>query len=183
MTCVAGIVDTDKIVMAADSLVVSGDFSIHWQGEKIFRCGPMTIGVAGSWRIAQLLRYQFQPPTARSGIDTYLVKEFADAVFELCVKYEEDLVDDDNAETNLLIAFRSNLHVMGADYTVSGPYSFEAIGTGGPLAKGALAAQYELGIKNTTEERLRIALGIAEDYCPSVRSPFQVVTIDHKRNQ
>ena len=71
----------------------------------------------------------------------------------------------------LLVGARGRLFRMCGDFQIAEPYNgFDAIGSGGPYALGALHAT----AKHEPVARIRLALTTAETFTPNVRRPFTV---------
>jgi hypothetical protein len=62
MTCIVGIVDGDRVVIGSDSLASMDDWGRERLDKKIFSNGEYVIGVCGSYRAAQILKYDVNFP-------------------------------------------------------------------------------------------------------------------------
>jgi hypothetical protein len=62
MTCIVGIVDGDRVVIGSDSLASMDDWGRERLDKKIFSNGEYVIGVSGSYRAAQIIKYEVNFP-------------------------------------------------------------------------------------------------------------------------
>lgn len=88
MTCVVGYVHDGAVYMVADSAGVAGSGAyVLRRDPKIFRLGDFLIGYTSSFRMGQLLRYNFEPPRRYDDEDiyTYMCTRFINAVRD-CLK-------------------------------------------------------------------------------------------------
>jgi ATP-dependent protease HslVU (ClpYQ) peptidase subunit len=175
MTVVAGVVGPDGTIhMGADSAASTDRRLDVCRDPKIFANGDLLIGYVGSVRVGQVLREAFDAPRiGRESVRRYMVAVLVPAV--RAVLLQEGCIDGWNADALapgwLLVGARGRLFRMCGDFQIAEPYQgFDAIGSGGPYALGALHAT------STTEPRARIrgALLTAETFTPNVRRPFTV---------
>lgn len=176
MTCIAGVVEGDRVFIGGDSAgVVADDFSLTVRADqKVFRNGDFIFGFCGSFRLGQLLRYAFTPPKRnRRDVHRYMVTTFIDAVRETLkrgglAKKEHDVEDIDGS---FLVGYRGRLFIIDGDYQVGEAVDgFAAIGCGGAIAQGALFVTDGADPKR----RVRRALEAAERYSGGVRRPFYI---------
>jgi ATP-dependent protease HslVU (ClpYQ) peptidase subunit len=185
MTCIVGLVDKDGVVLGGDSAGVDESFAIESRTDpKVFTRGPFVIGFAGSFRIGQLLRYKLTTPQHQIKLEDheYMATRFVDAVRK-CLKDNGAVSDDFKAETGgtFLVVYRNKLYSIQEDYQVACVQdSFDAIGCGSDIAKGAL---YVLPKDMTTEDRALKALQAAERFSAGVRGPFHLVRSKKQRKK
>ena len=169
MTCIVGIVHKKKVFIGADSL---GSNRI-WQktlrkDPKVFKNGDFLIGYTSSFRMGQLLRFNFQPPVHPLKMDDYeyMVKLFIPAVRE-CFKDGGFAEKDKEQESGgiFLVGYRGELYCVESDYQVGVSYDgFDSVGCGDDLAKGALFVN-----KNKhPKERIRQAIEAAAHFSAGV---------------
>ena len=58
MTCIAAVGEAEQVFMGGDSMLAAGWDARISAMPKVFRNGPLLIGVAGSLRMLQLLQYK-----------------------------------------------------------------------------------------------------------------------------
>jgi hypothetical protein len=83
MTCIVGMIDGDEIVMGGDSAATNAAFDLSRQRlPKVFLSGSCIVGLTGSPRASQLLRYSLVLPPRSSGMDpmAWMATDFVSAV-------------------------------------------------------------------------------------------------------
>lgn len=177
MTCVVGVVDKRKIFMGADSL--GSDYYVQFTvpEPKVFRNGPFLIGIAGSFRWAQLLEHALDVPLQGDAEDDrrFMVVTFVDAVRKTMKRGGFMNTEDDQESTygDALIGYREKLYRMaGGDLQITQAAGYAAIGCGDSVALGALHALRGVN----PEVRLEAALRAAAEHVPGVRGPFHYIS-------
>jgi ATP-dependent protease HslVU (ClpYQ) peptidase subunit len=180
MTCIVALKHGDKIFMGADSAAFKDDEVIDRADKKVFRLGEFLIGFSGSFRVGQIVQWGFNPPKYNSdrSIMHYMVCDFVDQLRNTLDCRGALLKDDkgDNFDADLVVAFRGNIFTIEADFNVSlkvGDYT--SSGSGTPYALGALYILKDLNM--SPEEKVRAALLASSNYCPSVREPFNILSV------
>lgn len=177
MTCIVGLVDGDRVWMGGDSAGVSGlDITVR-ADPKVFRNGPFLIGFTSSFRMGQLLNFRLRVPEQEPGTDVfgYMVMTFVEAVRD-CLKEGGYAQRTNDAESggSFLVGYRGRLFSIQSDYQVCEAIrGFHAIGCGADYALGALAASTHAG----SEQRIRLALEVAETFSGGVRAPFRIDSV------
>lgn len=184
MTCIVGLLCSDgKIYMGADSAASEGA-SVHTvKTTKVFRNGPFLIGYTSSFRMGQLLQYEFEPPTRDPDDDAlaYMVKDAIPAMRK-CLKDGGYTKAENNVETGgvFLVGYEGRLFRIDSDFHVGEPLQpYTAIGSGEDIALGSIYSTH--GTTITSRERILKALNAAQEFKGSVREPFNVecLTLPH----
>ena len=135
---------------------------------KLFRKGEMLIGVCGSLRVAQVLRFGFKVPKhpEKMPAEEYLNTKFASALLKKLkaagARKKENEVE--TAELGLLIAYRGRLFSMGGGFSVSeSALGYDSTGSGSDYALGSLVTTEPLDV--APRDRLRVALKAAATFC------------------
>lgn len=177
MTCIAGVAHGGKVTLGGDSAGVAGYDLLVVAQPKVFRAGRFVYGVAGSFRVAQLLRWAFQPPDhdPRLDADRYMAVEWADALRE-CLKAKGSAQLDQGEEGfggSLLVGYTGRLYRVAGDYQALAPADgFAAAGCGQQAALGSL-----FSTRGPAAKRVLTALQAAERFSAGVRAPFHVETL------
>lgn len=183
MTCIVGIEHETGVYIGGDSATIAGWTLELTDRPKVFRVGEFLIGVAGSPRVAGLIRHTLAPPPVpkkAKRLDRYMVTEFVPAMraalFEgAAEKHLNDVaaVPDSSA---LLVGVRGRLYQVYSDYQVTGALGgYSAIGCADAVALGSLfstATETRLAFELDPEPRVLIALSAAEAHNIGVRGPF-----------
>jgi hypothetical protein len=177
MTCIVGLEHDGKVYLAGDSAGVAG-LSIHTrQDEKVFTNGDMVMGFTSSFRMGQLLRYEFEPPdhSPKKNDMAYLVGPFVDKVRE-CFKTNGFMHTTERGEEyggTFLLGYRGGLYVVDEDFQIGRTHDgYGAVGCGWDIALGSL---YTSRPDPDPVRRLNLALEAASHFSAGVRAPFNHV--------
>ncbi len=179
MTCIVGLVHQGKVIIGADSQASKGYVvsTLAPSTPKVFRLGEMVIGVCGSLRTLQLLRFALTLPSHPESRDVmaYIAVDVANAVRE-CLKSAGNAKkdsDQENHESELLIAYRGRLYSLHSDYSVMEVADgYYAVGSGAELAMGALHMSTHMGDLVAPKQRVRWALEASAAFNHGVSAPF-----------
>lgn len=176
MTCIVGFVGDDGIYMGGDSAGVSG-FDIRGRAdEKVFIKDDIIYGFTSSFRMGQILRFRFNRPEHKQGIDDYeyLCSVYIDELIA-CFKAHGYLKDDKGEVSGgiFLLGYKGNLYKVESDFQVGKSFdNYDACGCGEYYALGALNI-LDLP-KLSTQSKVLRALETAEKFSAGVRSPFVI---------
>ena len=186
MTCVVGIVEDGKIYMGADSLESNANCeAMVRKDSKVFINEEFIIGFTSSFRMGQILRFKFKPPSIegeRYGLDIfkYMCVDFVDSLRK-CFS-ESGFLRVQNSEESggtFLVGTHGRLFLIEGDFQVSESINnFNVCGAGENLALGALYALDKIKYE-TPPEKIRIALEAAERFNGSVRRPFKIEVLEN----
>lgn len=188
MTCIVAIKDKDTnlIYMAGDSAASSASMKIIRNDSKVFTHGKFLMGFAGSFRFGQLVQFGFIPPKHPENKSThaYMCTDFIKKMHKTLEIHRfvgSNKINDDLAETQLLIAYRNELFLMDIDFHMGiSATNYMSIGGASELALGSLhttEALYNDGHIIAPETRLTMALNAASDFSPSVAPPYTILSI------
>lgn len=124
MTCIVGIAQEGHVWLGGDSASVSG-YRVHQVGEpKVFQNGRFLMGMAGSFRMGQLLRYSFHPPKFRENEQNwmeYMVNDFVDAARKLFHDkgFGEKNNNVEEFDGAFMVGHKGNLAIVYSDYQVN----------------------------------------------------------------
>ena len=171
MTCVVGLEDHGKVYIGADSLGVNVSTLEKTIREdvKVFINGPFIMGCTTSFRMIQILQYQFVPPAHPVGSDDmrFMVNEFIDAV-KKCFKD-----GDFSGGGEFLVGYNGKLYSIENDFQVGKPtLKYDAVGCGARFAVGAMFANNKL----KPVARIKNALEAATTFSAGVAPPFVVLS-------
>ncbi len=182
MTCIVGLVVGGRVWIGGDSAGVDvADMGLMIRAdEKVFTIGPkeheVILGFTSSFRMGQLLRFglhDVEPPDNPELLYRWMVKDFVDAVRELLSdggfrKIEHEV----ERGGTFLVGVHGRLFQVQGDFQVAeSQNNFDAIGSGGSVALGAMCASHGY---NNPKERIRLALSAAEMFSAGVRRPFVI---------
>lgn len=180
MTCIVGFIGDDGIYMGGDSAGVSG-FDIRGRAdEKVFIKDDMIYGFTSSFRMGQILRFRFNRPEHKEGIDDYeyLCSVYIDELIK-CFK-EHGYLREDKGEVSggiFLIGYKGNLYKVEGDFQVGKSFdNYDACGCGEYYALGALSQLDSLysNDKMLPTDKVIRSLRSAERFSAGVRRPFVI---------
>ncbi len=176
MTCIIGLIDNEKVYMGCDSAGVAGLDISGRADQKIFKVGDFIMGFTTSFRMGQLLRYDFNPPKKPPNVDIYkyMVTKFIDEV-RMCLKRGGFASKDKETEEGgtFLVGYAKHLFRISSDYQVGqNILPFDSCGCGQSYALGSLYTTRNNNIK--PQKRISMALETAQEFSTGVRMPFHI---------
>jgi ATP-dependent protease HslVU (ClpYQ) peptidase subunit len=182
MTCIAALVEKGKVYMAADSAGTGGwNQYIRADGKMFAVSDDMLVGVCGSFRVRDLLKYRL--PALRydpkqEDVTHFIVTDLVEAIRQTLKDggacHSENGIDE--FEGAVLIAFKGRLFEIDNDFQVAeqtAPY--HAVGSGSDIAQGSLHSTH--GLKMSPRKRLEKAMVASERYNAAVRAPFHFAVL------
>lgn len=174
MTCVIGLVHRKRIYMGCDSSAVGNRFIRTTNLPKVFRNGPFLIGFCGSFRMGQVLEHCLVVPDQRSGESAagFMVTRFIESA-RAALKEKGVTSVEQNKEKGgqFLVGYKGHLYSVNNDFHVGDMLDgFDCIGSGAPVALGAMKALEGIGPR----QRIEKALEITAYYVADVMPPFHI---------
>lgn len=182
MTAIAAWMENGEVIIAGDTLGSDGYHHTNRHDTKVFRRGEFIIGFAGSYRFGQLTRFKLNVPAQREDQSdfAYMVTTFVDELRSVLKDNgaRQEYKGEDHTGGVALVGYKGQLYFIDGDFHVGVPGDpYEAIGSGGMAARGALEALRDVeGI--TPRHKLYLALRAAEKHTMGVRGPFHVIHDD-----
>lgn len=175
MTCIVGIVDNGMVYIGGDSAGSDGYNVTIRKDDKVFVKEDMAFGFTDSFRMGQILKYDFDIPFTKASQDPmeYMVKTFIPGL-RTCLSSGGFAKKDNNVEKGgeFFVGYKSRLFRIQSDFQVGESHDkFDAIGSGAEIARGALYATQTL----PTSQRIELALEAATRYNAFVRPPYYQV--------
>lgn len=185
MTCIAGIERDGKVWIGGDSAGCDGRSLTIRADEKVWEDKGFAFGFTSSFRMGQLLRYKLTLALERHEVPAddpaaeikFMSTAFVDGVRAVLKEGGfATVVNGAEHGGTFLVGWRGKLYQVESDFQVGrATQGFDAVGSGGAWATGALYALREG--KGTPESKLLAALEAAENLTPYVRGPFKVVSV------
>ncbi|MDR6218231.1 hypothetical protein [Deinococcus soli (ex Cha et al. 2016)] len=145
MTVCVGLIHQGAVYLGADSMGSNTISCEIREDRKVFARGDFILAGAGSFRMIQLLRYKFTPPARDPERDVmeYLVTDFIDALRNAykAAGFSEAHHGVESQNGLFLVGHVGRLFAIPNDFQVAElTIAFNAIGSGGRVAMGALHA-------------------------------------------
>ena len=188
MTCIVALIHQNKVYLGGDA-AASDDKSgliIQRTDPKVFRVGQFGIGFTDSFRMGQLLQYNWKPPiykptAGNKNLDKFMRTVFVDSVKELFRdngygSFGSSTEDGDEGGIFLVaVAGTGRLFTMDVDFHIGeADVMYMAEGSGQQVALGSLHSTTQI---KTPRKRVRMALDAAAKFIMSVRPPFTIIEV------
>lgn len=180
MTCIVGVEYDGGVLIGGDSAATAGWRQTTRADEKVFTNGPYVIGLSGSPRAAQLLRYRFNlhaPDTW--DVDRFMATTFIDAVRETLKAggYADTTnTTHDAFQSYFLVGVRGRLYAIYSDFQFSRSTAGHlAVGCGDEIALGSLHTTGPDGLGLDPRTRVQYALEAAAAISAGCGGPFTVI--------
>lgn len=161
--------------VGGDSAGVAGEDIRCRADAKVFKNEDFLFGCCGSFRMINLLKYDFLPPENEYGIpghefiSTLVVEEL-----RRCFRDGGLMRLENSAELGgtFLLGYKAQLYYVDADFQVGLFYEpYAAVGSGSQYALGSVYS-----LRNAApRRRIQVALEAAENFCSAVRKPFTIL--------
>lgn len=179
MTAIAGLVHKGKVWIGGDSAGTSGYAISIRTDPKVFTTGEFIFGCTSSFRMIQLLRYEFSPPTPLENSDPmrYMVTQFIPAIKAVFRSGGfMTIVNGMDNGGSFIVGWRGVLFAVHEDFQVAQMAdAYCACGTGDDFVRGSLFTSEGTGAN--PRDRIEWALQAAERFTASVRGPFVIESV------
>lgn len=185
MTAIAGLVNNGTVYLGGDHGATDNRGVSELRNDaKVWRKGQYVFGVSNSFRLADVMRYVFEPPTWNVALNgdamPFMVKTFVpalrDCVDESGLEAPAEEKNESPLPGQVLVGLGSHLFEIEADYQVGRSMDkFRAIGSGDLICLGVLQVLVHQHDPMSPEDMLYTALGTAEHFVTTVRAPFTIV--------
>jgi ATP-dependent protease HslVU (ClpYQ) peptidase subunit len=180
MTCIIGLSVDGEAFIAADSCGTVDDNLCLVGDSKIFNVGEYLIGIAGTRRPAEVIRYRLSAPAiptdaTPADLDRILATDFADALraaLRDAGALSKDADKGDIFDASGIVVVRGRVYFLAGNFSVTpvrdGIWS---TGSGSAYALGSLRST----TGKASRERIETALEVAVYYSDGVRPPFHIL--------
>jgi ATP-dependent protease HslVU (ClpYQ) peptidase subunit len=184
MTTVAAVQGPSWVVIGYDSQVSETDgrtYQLPSGAGKCVEVGPFVIGVAGDFRVVNLLAHSFTPPDPEksqgSKLDKYMTTRFIPSL-KKCFDLNFYGKDGEHG-SELIVAVNGVAYEIGSNYDcIRDEHGLYSIGSGGTFALGALYALDEgkrRGIRKA-KDHIEAALNISVLLDSGTSDPITIIT-------
>lgn len=170
MTCIIGVEHKKKVYIGGDSAGTNEHMLQRIRDDKkVFVKDNFIFGYAGSFRMGQLIQHALKIPKFKGGdLHSFMVTEFIDSV-RACLKA-------DDLQPMFLVGHKGKLFTVQGDFQVGMPRDgFDAIGSGGDIAMGAMHVSAHN--RRKPAKRIEEALRAASINNAAVRPPFTILSV------
>ena len=185
MTCVVGLVKSGKVYLGSDASAVDekGGHIFAQKNPKVFQVGQFGIAFTDSFRMGQILQYDWVPPkfTGNSKtLDKFMRTKFVESVKDAFKaggygSIGNNTDEDDGGVFLIAVANTGRLFYMDGDFHVGEnilPYYAEGIGM--DFALGSLFSTQSM---RDPYKRLEMALAAASQFSIGVCPPYHYLEV------
>ena len=188
MTCIVALAAGNKVYLGGDSAASDEKSGLVLQttDPKVFKVGQFGIGFVDSFRMGQILQYNWTPPIYKptagfKNLDKFMRTKFVESVKEAFQEHGYGRFGqstEDGDEGGIFIIAVQNtgrIFSMDVDYHISEvDVEYLAEGSGQQVALGSL---FSTSAVKTPRKRVRMALEAAAKFIMSVRGPFTIIEV------
>jgi hypothetical protein len=189
MTAVVALIHENKVLLGGDAAASDDKSGLIFSrvDPKVFRVGQFGIAFVDSFRMGQILQYNWVPPVYKptagfKNLDKFMRTKFIESVKEAFKEqgYGNQTAGstEDGDEGGIFIIAVQNagrIFTMDSDFHIGeADLQYMAEGAGQEIALGSL---YSTSAIKTPRRRIRIALEAAAKFNMSVRPPFTIIEI------
>lgn len=189
MTCVVALIHEQKVYMGGDAAASDEKSGLIFQrtDPKVFKIGQYGIGFVDSFRMGQILQYNWTPPLYKptSGyrnLDKFIRTKFVESVKDAFKEhgygnFTPGSSDDGDEGGVFLITVQGSgrIFTMDSDFHIGeADVQYMAEGSGQELALGSF---FSTAAVKTPRKRVRMALEAAAKFNMAVRPPFTIIEV------
>lgn len=188
MTCIVALIDAGKVYLGSDAAASDEKTGLIFQrtDPKVFKVGQFGIGFTDSFRMGQILQYNWTPPVYKptagnKNLDKFMRTRFVESVKEAFKEqgfgnFNNTAEDGDSGGIFLIVvAGTGRIFTMDEDFHIGeADVQYMAEGSGGMVALGSLHSTSTI---KTPRKRVRMALEAAAKFIMSVRGPFTIIEL------
>jgi hypothetical protein len=189
MTCIVALIHENKVLLGGDAAASDDKSGLIFQrtDPKVFKVGQFGIGFVDSFRMGQILQYNWTPPVYKPtagyrNLDKFIRTKFVESIKEAFQeqgygKFGTNAPEDGDEGGIFLIAVQGagRIFTMDSDFHIGeADVQYMAEGAGQELALGSL---FSTGLIKTPRKRVRMALDAAAKFNMSVRPPFTIIEV------
>jgi ATP-dependent protease HslVU (ClpYQ) peptidase subunit len=184
MTCIVAIAQNGTVYMGSDH--AASDDKSGWimsrKEPKVFKVGQYGVAFTDSFRMGQILQYNWTPPKytptkTNSGLDKFMRTKFIDSVKVAFKDHGFGDIGGNDEDTGgiFIVGLEGRIFVVDEDFHVGeNVVNYMAEGSGGMFALGALHATKN---QKNPKMRLKLALEAASEFSMSVAPPFTYIQV------
>ena len=189
MTCIVALSVGNKVFLGGDSAASDEKSGLILQttDSKVFKIGQYGIGFVDSFRMGQILQYNWTPPIYKptagfKNLDKFMRTKFVESIKEAYQehgfgRFGNNAPEDGDEGGVIIIAVQNTgrIFIMDYDYHVSGvDVEYLAEGSGQQVALGSLFSTSTIRLPR---KRVRMALEASAKFIMSVRGPFTIIEV------
>jgi ATP-dependent protease HslVU (ClpYQ) peptidase subunit len=184
MTCIVAIAQNGTVYMGSDH--AASDDKTGWilsrREPKVFKVGQYGVAFTDSFRMGQILQYNWNPPKytptkTNSGLDKFMRTKFIDSVKQAFKDNGYGTIGGSEEDTGgiFIVGVEGRIFTIDEDFHVGeNIVNYMAEGSGAFFALGALHATKN---QKNPKMRLKAALEASAEFSMSVSPPFTYIQV------
>jgi hypothetical protein len=188
MTCIVALIHENKVYLGSDAAASDDKTGLIVQrtDPKVFKVGQFGIGFTDSFRMGQILQFNWTPPkyvptAGNKNLDKFMRTKFVDSIKEVFKEhgygnFGSGTEDGDEGGIFLVaVVGTGRIFTMDMDYHIGeADVMYMAEGSGQQVALGSLYSTTQI---KTPRRRVRMALEASAKFIMSVRGPFTIIEV------
>jgi ATP-dependent protease HslVU (ClpYQ) peptidase subunit len=188
MTCIVALAVGNKVYLGGDSAASDEKTGliINRTDPKVFKVGQYGIAFCDSFRMGQILQYNWTPPLYKptasfKNLDKFMRTKFVESVKAAFQEHGYGRFGSNTEEGDeggvfiISVAGTGRIFTMDYDFHIAeADVDYMAEGSGQQLALGSL---HSTSLIKTPRKRVRMALEAASKFMMSVRAPFTIIEV------
>jgi len=181
MTCIAAYVDKEKNIWMGGDSIAYGNYKYNLISQpKVFLTHNMIIGYTSSFRMGQILQYDFDIPKHSPELtdNRYMVSVFIDKIIERFEKKKYSKISDNQASGGVfLIGYNQKLYRVDADFQVTEMLAnYNSVGCGENFSNAAFWTMEKRKMRIEPRDKVYYALECASNFS-LVKEPFHILML------
>jgi hypothetical protein len=188
MTCIVALIHENKVFLGGDAAASDDKSGLIFQrtDPKVFKVGQFGIGFVDSFRMGQILQYNWTPPIYKPtagyrNLDKFMRTRFVESVKDAFKEqgygnFSQGTEEGDQGGIFLIaVQGAGRVFTMDTDFHLGeADVMYMAEGAGQELALGSL---FSTATIKTPRKRVRMALEAATKFNMAVRPPFTIIEV------
>jgi ATP-dependent protease HslVU (ClpYQ) peptidase subunit len=187
MTCTIGVLSNDGTIWIGSDSAATADVLVEIRNDKkVFynaNNNDFLIGIAGSFKLGNVLQYIFEPPKVPKGMDinTYMNKLFIVELKECFNDYTENfgVIKDGLFFGDWIVGYKTErnsylYHIYNDLHVGVLKKNYIAIGSGAMVALGSLYSTEHI---ENVQQRIEIALNASGEFINTVYPPYYILKL------
>ena len=188
MTCVVALIHENKVLLGGDAAASDDKSGLIFQrtDPKVFKVGQFGIAFVDSFRMGQILQYNWTPPIYKPtvgyrNLDKFIRTKFIESIKDAFKEqgygnFGSGTEDGDEGGIFIItVQGAGRIFTMDSDFHIGeADVQYMDEGAGQELALGSLFSTSSI---KTPRKRVRMALDAAAKFNMSVRPPFTIIEV------
>ena len=181
MTCICALVKDGHVWMAGDLMGSNGFTKKVYPDSKVFTNGEFIFGYTSSFRMGQILQYNWQQPPRLEGLTDreYLQLDVVESIRSCFSSFGYGIKDGvEDIGGNFLIGYRGCIYEMQNNFSILRSLDYIAVGSGENHAEAVLATLIDDNPDFDPYFCLTKAISVASKFVSSVSEDCTILTTD-----